>query len=503
MTAACIQIIGIFGTKVHIMVVYKAVNKSGVQNGAGKMPRVYDSSFVRRLNHRNGKPWQGVIKYKVDNPDYVEDTRLPHQTRQTIGRGENKKPNPDYIEDTRTESQKRRYLWKSVSKVFDVETVRTKTKANEALIEWMEGEERKAQASDVRVPVADFIDNYITTHEALGRNGRPLEPSTVATYRTSQKHIARLGGVLVCNLTKKQVESWMKNLTESGLGASSVTKAFRLLKMACEEAVEDDKLEKNPCRGLKPPSLTEARRKGAKAREALDAESLGLLMVALRERIERGGYQAFPVAVEMAVRLGMRRGEICALRWRDVDLDNSVITVSSTIGEANGKFYFKDAPKTDSSYRTVRFDRDDEMVAILRGRRNLMLEQLKADGIEIDSKAKREQFANLFVVGEIKDGKFYNPTTFTRAWKSLAEQLSLTDVRGMQPLLHAARYTFATLSKNGTDITNVSAALGHASINTTLSMYVSPTEQGKSEAQGVMADKLKELEEAVKQNHQG
>lgn len=460
------------------------------------MPRVYDSSFVRRLSNRKGRPWQGVIKYRVDNDDYIEDTRLPHQTRQYVGRGENKKPNPDFIEDTRSESQKRRYLWKSVSKVFDVETVRTKTQANAALISWMNEEERKAQASDIRAPVADYIDTYITNHERKGRNGRPLEPSTVSTYRTSQKHIARMGGVFVCDITKKQVERWMNGLTESGLAASTVNRAFKLLKMACEEAVEDGKLEKNPCNGIKPPSLTDAKRKGAKTREALDTESLGLLMVALRERIDRGGYQAFPVAVEMAVRLGMRRGEICALRWRDVDLDNSTLTVTSSIGEANGKFYFKDSPKTDSSFRTVRFDRDEEMATILHGRRNLMLKQLKADGIEIDSKAKREQFADLFVVGEIS-GKYYNPTMFTRAWKSLAEQLSLTDVRGMQPSLHAARHTFATLSKNGTDITNVSAALGHASIGTTLGMYVSATELGKSEAQGVVADQLKEFEEAV------
>lgn len=465
------------------------------------MPRVYDSSFVRRLNNRRGKPWQGVIKYKVDNPDYVEDSRLPHQTRQTIGRGENKKPNPDYIEDTRGESQKRRYLWKSVSKVFDVETVRTKTQANAALISWMKEEESKAQSSDVRVPVADYIDTYITSHISKGRNGKPLEPSTVATYRTSQKHIARMSGVLVCNLTKPQVTEWMNGLTESGLGASTVNRAFKLLKMACEEAVEDGKLERNPCNGIKPPSLTDAKRRGAKAREALDAESLGLLMVALRERLERGGCLAFPVAVEMAVRLGMRRGEICALRWRDVDLDNMVLQVNSSIGEASGKFYFKDT-KTDSSFRTVRFDRDEEMATILRGRKKLMLKQLEDNGTKVNSKAMRDSFADLFVVGDIS-GNYYNPTMFTRAWRSLAEQLSLTNVQGVQPSLHAARHTFATLAKSETDITNVSAALGHASINTTLGMYVSPTELGKSEAQGVVAGQLKELEEAVKQSHQG
>ena len=62
--------------------------------------------------------------------------------------------------------------------------------------------------------------------------------------------------------------------------------------------------------------------------------------------------QPLGVAVELALTTGMRRGEVCALRWGDIDDAERSITVRRALGNAEGGFYVKE-PKTQSSVRTI------------------------------------------------------------------------------------------------------------------------------------------------------
>ena len=83
----------------------------------------YAQAFVRevtaKVKSKNGraktvhKAWKGVLKYKVENPDYVE--------------------RPSEGDDTRSANQKRREVWRQVAQTFDSETVRSKSEALDAL----------------------------------------------------------------------------------------------------------------------------------------------------------------------------------------------------------------------------------------------------------------------------------------------------------------------------------------------------------------------------------
>ena len=59
----------------------------------------------------------------------------------------------------------------------------------------------------------------------------------------------------------------------------------------------------------------------------------------------------FTLTIELALTTGMRRGEICALRWSDLN-DDCTITVSHAFGLKEGGYYLKE-PKTEGSRRTI------------------------------------------------------------------------------------------------------------------------------------------------------
>jgi integrase len=75
---------------------------------------------------------------------------------------------------------------------------------------------------------------------------------------------------------------------------------------------------------------------------------------------------------------GMRRGELCALRWSDIDLDAARIVVRRTVGRIENQLVFKDRPKSDHGRRTI--DLDPTTVVVLRAHRRAQLEHRMAFG---------------------------------------------------------------------------------------------------------------------------
>ena len=176
--------------------------------------------------------------------------------------------------------------------------------------------------------------------------------------------------------------------------------------------------------------------------------------------------------LRLAALSGLRRGELCGLRWPVLDLDGDRLTVSRTLLAVRGRLV-ESEPKTPRSRRIV--DLDPATVAILRDHRRRQLEERLAVG---------SGYMDDGYVFARPDGRPWNPELISRVFDRLAARTGLPRIR-----LHDLRHTHTThLLAAGVNVRIVSQRLGHASVAFTLDIYghVLPGQQA-SAAEAVAA----------------
>ena len=320
-------------------------------------------------------------------------------------------------------------------------TAKTKKAAEKARDELIVELEIKGGAVSSSVTVQQFMNSFLAYKEASGT----IEPSTIRGYRAESKQVCSvLGSERLCDLTIPAVNSWMAGMIEAGYAPKSVTKPFRLLKQALNFAIAQDLLVKNPCDFCKPPKRERT------PINALDRrERSRMLELARRAQPQRLG-----IAIELALTTGMRRGEICALRWSDLN-DNRTITVRRAIGNGEGGFYVKE-PKTSSSYRDIPLTRYTyDMLCAIRKDAEYVLSALHVP------------VKDAYILGSNDpEGRFYNPSILSKEYTAFCK------MNGFKCTFHDLRHTFATMMiANGTDVRTVASYLGHASVSMTLNIY--------------------------------
>ncbi len=413
----------------------------------------YGSGFVRRLEDRNGKPWQAVLKYSVPNPDHVEA--------------------PATGPDDRTPRQRKTVVFKQKTKVFDPQAVRTKTQAVRAMEAWRAEMERSARSEGLpgpNTPVGQYVSAFVDDLEASGN----VERVTISGYRTTAAKITEaFPSVKLSVLTRTMIQKWENGLTESGLAPATVIKYHRLLSEVCEHAVSGDDLIKNPCKGVKLP------KRDAPSPNSLTAEGY----MRLDRTLSMMEPSPVVIAATIALHTGMRQGEICGLRWRCYDRDRGVITVEEAIGKAKGGTYAK-TPKTKQSRREVPVS--PRLAEALELRRAEMVRELEEAGIDADP----EDFGALYVIG-YPDGRYHSPTLIGRGWRALSGAFGLTGTQGRHITFHDLRHSWATRAiAAGADVKAVSAVLGHANAAITLNVYADADPESKRRAVDLMTRAL-------------
>lgn len=168
--------------------------------------------------------------------------------------------------------------------------------------------------------------------------------------------------------------------------------------------------------------------------------------------VTNGDYQKFGVC--LALYTGLRIGELCALRWKNIDLDNSLIFVKNTLmritdTDQSSKKKTKiimDSPKTVAGKRAIPIP-------------SFLLPKLQ----ELYGENKNDN--DFFLTGTTK---YIEPSNYYVKYKKWLRELNLTDHS-----FHALRHTFATRCvESGFDIKTLSELLGHADVNITLNRYV-------------------------------
>jgi integrase len=229
---------------------------------------------------------------------------------------------------------------------------------------------------------------------------------------------------------------------EPPLSAGTVLNLHLVLHQALGQAVRWGLLVANPVLGAQPP------RPRRPEPTAIDAELAGRILAA-----SKGTPLEFPTAIALST--GMRRGEILALRWSDIDRDFETAHVRRTLSCSTAGLRLEE-PKTRRSRRAVALpsflrpflvrQRDDQDL-----RRSDLADAWKDDDLVIDS----------------GDGSPVSPDGLTAAWPRFLAKAGLPHVR-----FHDLRHAHATLMLlQGVHPKVVSERLGHASIGITLDTY--------------------------------
>jgi integrase len=174
--------------------------------------------------------------------------------------------------------------------------------------------------------------------------------------------------------------------------------------------------------------------------------------------MKRGTLSSMPwfyPAVAFAAYTGARRGEVLALRWDDLRLEEQSVTIARSMTDASGAMEFK-KPKNDKS-RTIALP--ETLVGILRKHRARQNEERLVLG---------PSYKDGDLVFAHSDGSPVHPWNFGAAFKGLVKRSGVTPIR-----LHDLRDTHASLlAKEGVPLEVVSKRLGHSSIAITAERYL-------------------------------
>jgi integrase len=232
-------------------------------------------------------------------------------------------------------------------------------------------------------------------------------------------------------------------LSRAGLAARTIGLVHAVLHRALAQAKIWGLVRDNAADVVKPP-------------KASRQETPMLQPVQASELLERLHGHPLYMLASLALATGMRRNELLALRWQDVNLDAGRLTVERSLEQTAAHGVRAKSPKTTKGRRTISLPAST--VAELRVHWREQQEQR----LELGAGKSRPDSPVLATW----DGKFMSPSAFAHAWRCQMRAV------GMDVKLHMLRHTHASmLIAAGVDILTISRRLGHASATITLNVY--------------------------------
>lgn len=282
-----------------------------------------------------------------------------------------------------------------------------------------------------------------------------VSPKTAERYRELVRLHVRphLGDMKLQAIRSTRIEAFYNDLRvgrgpdgkdeRRPLAPRTIGHVHRLLVKILSTAERDGLIALNPARRAQRPKIerTEIR--------SLSEDQVRTVLTKLR------GHPMFFIAA-LGLATGMRRGEMLALRWRDVDLDAAELQVAQSLEETNDGLRFK-TPKTRYGRRTISLPAF--IVTELRAHKVAQAEQRLALGLGKDSDGA--------LVLRRPDGSPMPPDSVSSEWRRMVVSLKLPKVS-----LHALRHTHASqLIASGMDVLTISRRLGHGAPSITLDVY--------------------------------
>ena len=320
-----------------------------------------------------------------------------------------------------------------------------------------------ARIGAARMTVEDYLRGWLRRYE---RSGSRKRGTVVTTRGQVELHLLpRIGGVTLSKLSRVKVQELVGDLhTEAGLSAKTVRNVIGTLNKALNDAVADGVLPYSPAAKVDLPKVKKP-----------ELATWSPLQVSCFLKFADDERQPLAAAWWLVLTAGLRRGELCGLRWSDIDLLRGQVTVRKTRLQ-NRSGVWLDEPKSRKSRRTR---------TLHAGAVNA-LARLKNAHEELA--AVVGDFGHDFVLVMPDDGRPVQPQYVTRWWhRSIAAAnragLQLASIELPTMRLHDGRHVcFTHAAEAGTPLHVIAAQAGHESIVTTERFYLHATEAADAAA---------------------
>src|SRR3990172_3581918 len=254
-----------------------------------------------------------------------------------------------------------------------------------------------------------------------------------------------LGKIRLRDLNPSAIQMFYDKKVAEGLGLRTVQKTHTVIHAALNSAMKLGLLGRNPDNATQPPKPVR------KEMKFLNTDQVRKLLQTARKTGDRNYALCY-----IAIATGMREGELLALRWEDVNLDQGILNVRLGLKRLPGGGLKLQQPKTKSSVRSVKLGR--EAIEIL---------QLQKIRNALDEEQAGRLWQDLNFVFPSTVGTPMDPTNLIKSFRKLLRAAELPPIR-----FHDLRHSAASLMlNNGVDVLVASHRLGHARPSITLDVY--------------------------------
>lgn len=314
-----------------------------------------------------------------------------------------------------TKKQAEQYLRKMLNALDENQVLKPST---ERLKDWLE----------------EWLDNFCVDIEQTTRDGYVSQiQSLLNPY---------LGEMQLHNIKTTDIQAWINTMREKGYRPKTIRNAYHILKSALEKAVVIRKISNNPCTGTVLP-------KNSKPKvEIYDLEEIQKMLDAAK-----GTDMYFPLLLEISV--GFRRGELLALTWDDIDLENGIIHIRRNYVRTTQGMITKQ-PKSAAGIRDVHI-----------GENLIDACKLAYARYQDDKEDTTQKFYDTRLVVRQKNGKPYRPDSWTQKWERFVKYHNLKHIK-----FHALRHSYTSVMlQAGISPKVMQERLGHSDISMTLNVY--------------------------------
>lgn len=349
---------------------------------------------------------------------------------------------------------------------------KTRQLANRALIDLQIEHSKKTLTLRSNETVEQFSERWLVEVIPL----RGLKPSTLSNYQQMIHYYIRpiLGSKRLSDLKSQHVLNLVNGLKERGLSTNTIRRARSILHNMLETAVEEDLLSKNPV--VRTSFIKKSVDEISRVQKSYSTQEVSRALEILRGSQYEGPFR-------LMVCLGLRIGEVIALRWDQIDFESNqlwVVRTEAHIAKLQG----------DDSWAVERVE------GSTKNNRKRML-HLTHDQAEFLSAHRKIQSRLKF-----KNGQTWNPDGYVFVTENgtpfaannirtgMKRALTKNNVRWIR--LHDLRHTAGFLAvEAGVGIEDVQDMLGHASIQITKDVYVGHVQAGSDRAVQALEDYLK------------
>ena len=356
-----------------------------------------------------------------------------------------------------------------------------------------------------RITFANFVKQWKENYAI-----KNLAPYTLKTYEDALRDnfYPVIGNMKLSKITSVNIQNVVNSMVRKGAAPATVHRAFYVVSGILQKAYKWGLVQENVAKRCELPKVTQKEIHywtAEQAQEFLKALTLTYHhTVKGKERVLGSSGKTYTVDdytrsytisrvwrefFNLELHTGMRRGELCGLRWCDIDLKNKTVSVNQVLSKVNAGYIVKE-PKTESSKRTIAVSQ--AVIDSLKGWKKLQKEECLRMG-EIWQGERGDNYDQNYVFTRTDgSGKPIYPDSVGEKFHKIIRAYN-GEYGGKLPDInfHGTRHTSATLLiAEGVDVVEVSHRLGHSKTSTTEDIYAHQLKEVDEHAANVLDNVL-------------